>query len=149
MKMKNRVVFILLFLLFSHVQLSSQESEMEKNKRRLLFIEDFIATYEASYEKKKIDYIENFFSNNALVITETKELRPVGNALSPCVNKDRPYKSLIEDKDKYIKRLKEIFNKNINIKLSLANIRNSILNIKKYMEFLSINYGKTKMEEIT
>lgn len=89
----------------------------------MLFIEDFIATYEAAYEKKRIGYIENFFSNNALIITETKELKPIGKALTPHVNKDRPYKSIIENKEQYIKRLRKIFDKNISIKLSIANKR--------------------------
>ena len=110
---------------FSYTLLFAQETETAKTTRRLQFIEDFIATYEASYEKKKIDYIEKFFSNNALIITETKDLKLAGKALSPRVKKDRPYKSIIEDKDKYIKRLKAIFNQNHSVKLSL-NIENKM-----------------------
>lgn len=121
--------------ILSCLQIFAQETEAEKTKRRMLFIEDFIATYEAAYEKKKINYIENFFSNNALIITETKELEPIGKALAPNVNKKRPYKSIIEDKNKYIKRLREILNKNISVKLSIAN-----KHIKRHFKYKEI-YG--------
>ena len=89
--MKNRFFFIFILYVFSYTLLFAQETETAKTTRRLQFIEDFIATYEASYEKKKIDYIEKFFSNNALIITETKDLKLAGKALSPRVKKDRPY----------------------------------------------------------
>ena len=138
--MKNRFFFIFILYVFSYTLLFAQETETAKTTRRLQFIEDFIATYEASYEKKKIDYIEKFFSNNALIITETKDLKLAGKALSPRVKKDRPYKSIIEDKDKYIKRLKAIFNQNHSVKLSLANIRKK--QHFKYKEIYGVSFNQ-------
>lgn len=132
MKKQMMLIFVLLVLV---VQTFAQETDRQKDLRRRAFVEDFICTYEAAYEKKKIEYIECFFSNNALIITETKELKPIGKALVPNVNKDRPYKSIVDDKRKYIKRLKAIFNSNAYIKLSLAN-----KHIKQHYKFKDI-YG--------
>lgn len=98
----------------------AQETEQQKETRRKDFIEDFLRTYEAAYEKKRIDYISQFFSSDALIITETKQLIKHGAQLVPNSPKKRQFKLIVEDKKEYIKRLTEIFNNNISIKLSIS-----------------------------
>lgn len=66
----------------------AQETDVMRDDRRRTFIADFIATYEAAYENRKLDYIEQFFSSNALIITETMELVRDGNELIPGLKKN-------------------------------------------------------------
>lgn len=100
-----------------------QETEEQKDERRRLFIEDFLKTYQAAYEKKEIDYISRFFSTDALIITETKQLSKCGAEMVPMSTKKRPYKLIVEDKKEYIKRLRDIFKENMSIKLSISGCR--------------------------
>ena len=72
-------ISLIVFALLSIIPLLAQETAEQKDARRRAFIEDFLATYEAAYEKKEIEYISNFFSDDALIITETKKLKPTGS----------------------------------------------------------------------
>ena len=119
--MYSKLIFVLFFCF--PVFLMGQESEQQKDERRRLFIEDFLKTYQAAYEKKKIDYIAQFFSTDALIITETKQLNKCGAEMVPMSTKKRPYKLIVEDKKEYIKRLRGIFEKNMSIKLSMSGCR--------------------------
>lgn len=114
-----------IFILFCCIPvfLMGQETEQQKDERRRLFIEDFLKTYQAAYEKKEIDYIAQFFSTDALIITETKQLNKCGAEMVPMSTKKRPYKLIVEDKKEYIKRLRGIFEKNMSIKLSMSGCR--------------------------
>ena len=118
----RKVIFTAFTMLFV-LSVSAQETAEQKNAKRRMFIDDFLATYEAAYEKKEIEYIEVFFSTDALIITETKQLNKCGEELIPKTTKKRPYATIVEDKKQYIKRLREIFNKNVKIKLNIAGIR--------------------------
>ena len=69
--MKKIVIMIL--ALMAVMPMCAQETAEQKDARRRAFIDDFLATYEAAYEKKKIEYIKNFFSDDALIITEKKK----------------------------------------------------------------------------
>lgn len=109
-----------ILILFMPLLAIAQETEQQKATRRKTFIEDFLRTYEAAYEKKQIDYIFQFFSSDALIITETKQLLKHGAQLAPKSKKKRQFKLIVEDKKEYIKRLTEIFKKNISIKLSIS-----------------------------
>ena len=65
-------VVLIVFALMAVLQMFAQDTAEQKDTRRRAFIDDFLATYEAAYEKKEIEYIKNFFSDDALIITETK-----------------------------------------------------------------------------
>ena len=52
---------LIVFALFSIIPLLAQEMAEHKDAKRRMFIDDFLARYEAAYEKKEIEYIENFF----------------------------------------------------------------------------------------
>ncbi len=127
----------LLIMLVSCISLVAQETSESLDARRRAFINNFLKTYEAAYEKKEIDYIATFFSDNALMITETMKLQRVGQETIPGVKKSRPYESVVEDRKKYIDRLREIFNSNTSIHLSLA--INNIVRHDKYPEIYGVN----------
>ena len=135
--MKKYIITV--FTMFVYVSVFAQESEEQIDAKRRLFIDDFLATYEAAYENKEIEYIENFFSDDALVITETKKLKPTGSKeIIPRTQKTRPYETIVEDRQKYIKRLREIFNSNTTIKLSIS--RKPYRRHAKYPEIYGVNF---------
>ncbi len=119
--------------------MDAQEMIEQIDTKRRAFIEDFLATYEAAYEKKEIEYIKNFFSDDALIITETKALMPIGSKETiPSVKKARPYQTIVENRMEYIRRLQDIFNANISIKLSIAGKR--FRQHSKYKEIYGVNF---------
>lgn len=134
----KRVLFIIL-IIWTAWSISAQETAEQKDAKRRMFIDDFISTYEAAYEKKEIDYIYNFFSDDALIITETKKLKPTGTKeIIPSTQKTRPYQTIVENRKEYIKRLKGIFDSNISIKLNVAGKR--VKRHAKYPEIYGINF---------
>ena len=125
--------------IFVTISVSAQETEEQKDAKRRMFIDDFLATYEAAYEKKEIEYIENFFSDDALIITETKKLKPAGSKeIIPSTKKIRPYQTIVENRKEYIRRLKDIFDSNTSIKLSIAGKK--IKQHAKYPEIYGVNF---------
>lgn len=138
-------ILLIVLAILSVIPLLAQETAEQKDAKRRMFIDDFLATYEAAYEKKEIEYIENFFSDDALIITETKKLKPTGNKeLVPSARKVsisgkiRPYQTIVENRQEYIKRLKGIFDSNISIKLSIA--KKTYRKHAKYPEIYGINF---------
>ena len=119
----NFYIFLMIMTFCCPSLLFANDTDEQQDKRRRLFIEDFLDTYKAAYEKKEIDYIAQFFSTDALIITETKQLSKCGNEIVPNSTKKRPYKLIVEDKNEYIKRLRSIFKQNISIKLSISGCR--------------------------
>ena len=135
--MKKIVIMIL--ALMAVMPMCAQETAEQKDARRRAFIDDFLATYEAAYEKKEIKYIKNFFSDDALIITETKKLKPTGSKETiPSTRKTRPYQTVVENRIEYIGRLQRIFDANISIKLSIAGKR--IRQHAKYPEIYGVNF---------
>ena len=135
--MKKIVIMIL--ALMAVMPMCAQETAEQKDARRRAFIDDFLATYEAAYEKKEIEYIKNFFSDDALIITETKKLKPTGSKETiPSTRKTRPYQTVLENRVEYIGRLQRIFDANISIKLSIAGKR--IRQHAKYQEIYGVNF---------
>lgn len=120
------------------LQCHAQETDRDKDARRREFIEDFLQTYTAAYEKMEIDYISDFFSTNALIITETGQLRENGPESAPSSTKKRPYKLVVEDKAAYIKRLKAIFDQNTKIKLGIAD--KHVMRHNKYPEIYGASF---------
>ena len=135
--MKKIVIMIL--ALMAVMPMCAQETAEQKDARRRAFIDDFLATYEAAYEKKEIEYIKNVFSDDALIITETKKLKPTGSKETiPSTRKTRPYQMVVENRVEYIGRLQRIFDANISIKLSIAGKR--IRQHAKYPEIYGVNF---------
>ena len=138
-------IFLLFILMSAILNAFSQETAEQKDAKRRQFIEDFLATYEAAYEHKDTAYIAHFFSDEALIITETKKLSPVGKELIPSTKKTRPYKSIVENRKEYIKRLRSIFDANKSIKLNIAGKR--IRQHAKYPEIYGVNFTQLWMDQ--
>ena len=134
----KKIVAILIALM-AIIPMCAQETAEQKDARRRAFIDDFLATYEAAYENKQIEYIKNFFSDDALIITETKKLKPTGSKETiPSTRKTRPYQTIVENRREYMRRLQGIFDANISIKLSIAGKK--IRQHAKYLEIYGVNF---------
>lgn len=130
---------IITLALLAVLPILAQETAEQKDARRRAFIDDFLATYEAAYEKKEIEYIKNFFSDDALIITETMKLKPTGSKETiPSARKTRPYQTVVENRAEYVGRLQRIFDANISIKLSIAGKK--IRQHAKYPEIYGVNF---------
>lgn len=138
-------VFLLLVSIFTILNTFAQETAEQKDTRRRQFIDNFLATYEAAYEHKDTAYIAHFFSDDALIITETKKLSPVGKEIIPSTKKTRPYQSIVENRKEYIKRLRAIFNANKSIKLNIAGKR--VRQHAKYPEIYGVNFTQLWMDQ--
>lgn len=134
----NRLFAIIFYVLFYLPMVCAQDNALDKARRN--FIKEFLTYYQEAYEKEDINFIESFFSANALVITETKQLSKCGAELAPNTTKKRPYKLIIEDKKTYIKRLKDIFEKNQKIKLSIPKENLYIHRHPKYDEIYGVSF---------
>ncbi len=142
--------FIIYLLLISWLDLLAQSVIVTQNDvelRRESFIEDFLQTYQSAYEKKHIDYITSFFSTDALIITETKELVKCGEEMIPHSPKKRPYKLVVEDKKEYIVRLHHLFNTIQHIKLSMSGVR--IIKHSLYPEVYGVSFMQMWMDDST
>ncbi len=133
--------------MFTMTPLLAQEIAEQKDSKRRMFIDDFLARYEAAYEKKEIEYIENFFSDDALIITETMKLKPTGSKeLVPSTSKVsvsgkiRPYQTIVENRKEYIRRLRGIFASNTSIRLSIA--KKPYRQHAKYPEIYGVNFSQ-------
>jgi hypothetical protein len=113
---------IFIFCLAYVLNASTDNSNEDKDARRRVFIENFISDYKSAYQKEKIDYIRLFFSQDALMITETKELLKIGSEIAPNSTKSRPYKLLVENRAEYITRLSDVFAKNGGINIGISNL---------------------------
>lgn len=140
----NKTILIFSFTIFLS-PCFAQEQAGEREKRHRVFIENFIQEYQSAYEKEKIEYISNFFSSDALIITETKQLCKCGEELVPHSTKKRPYKLIVEDKNQYIKRLSEIFDQNIKIKLGIPSLR--IVQHSLYPEIFGVSFLQMWLDE--
>lgn len=134
-----KTLVAILIALMAIIPMCAQETAEQKDARRRAFIDDFLATYEAAYENKQIEYIKNFFSDDALIITETKKLKPTGSKETiPSTRKTRPYQTIVENRREYMRRLQGIFDANISIKLSIAGKK--IRQHAKYPEIYGVNF---------
>lgn len=139
----RKLIFIYTFILC--LSPCFAQTTGDKDRRHRLFIEDFIQEYKSAYEKEKLEYITNFFSSNALIITESKSLSKCGDELVPLSTKKRPYKLIVEDKNQYIKRLSDLFDQNIKIRLSISGLR--IIQHSLYPEIFGVSFLQMWLDE--
>ncbi|MBR5604545.1 MAG: hypothetical protein IKW51_10200 [Bacteroidales bacterium] len=141
--MKRYIIILGLIMSLSNIE--AQEQLKEKDKRFRMFIDDFLQEYQAAYEKEKLDYITDFFSSDALIITETKQLLKCGEEIVPLSTKKRPYKLIVEDKKQYIQRLSELFEQNVKIKLSMSGVR--IVQHSLYPEIYGVSFMQMWLDQ--
>lgn len=141
----QRLFSILILILSLVCGIQAQTGPDPTDDLRRSYIKDFVAAYKAAYEKEQIEYIKIFFSNKALVITETKELLPTGPELIPMTTKKRPYKSLVEDRTTYIDRLSEIFDSNRKITLGISSV--NISRHRRYPEIYGVAFQQIWLDQ--
>lgn len=134
MKRNNLLLLTLLCSIMSFSQ-----TNMEDIRRRN-YINDFLTYYQEAYEKHQIKFIEDFFSTNALIITETKMLVKCGKELVPHTTKKSSYKHIVENKKQYLERLKKIFNTNPRIKINIPNGKIFIARHRIYKEIYGVSF---------
>lgn len=134
MKLFRFIVFICILCLSTTVYADKDDI----NDRRETFIKDFISYYQAAYQKEEISYIAQFFSSDALIVTETKQLIPMGSEIIPRSTKSRDYHSIIENRNEYIARLKECFENNEKISIGISNVL--IRRHPKYNDIYGVNF---------
>lgn len=124
--MKRIVGFVLLFSATVYIGYS-QSFDMELYGKRRNIIAQFMDTYEGAYEKMDIEYLQDVFGEEALIITETNVIRVESektrvNGRVKVLNKNE-YKRIVESKSQYIQRLKTVFKDNVAIRLNVANMK--------------------------
>ena len=130
--------FKLVFALLLACNILSFAAPDDKDRSRRARIDEFISNYKAAYQKEEIEYIRDFFSNDALIITETGKLLHAVSEMVPNSTKSRPYKTVIEDKKKYIERLNHYFLTSGGITLGISDP--IITRHPKYTEIYGINF---------
>lgn len=125
--------------MFLYCIMSFSQTNMDDIRRRN-YINDFLTYYQEAYEKHKINFIEDFFSSNALIITETKKLVKYGKELVPHTTKKSSYEHIVENKKQYLKRLKKIFNTNPRIKINIPNGKKFIARHRTYKEIYGVSF---------
>lgn len=111
----------LIFLIFT-LETFAQDIDFKRRS----FITQFIEIYKNAYARQDIEYIENIFSEDALIITEgrVKRLKDSPNTSDKIKVIDKnEYSRMIESKAQYLKRLRIVFKDNVSLTLSLANIK--------------------------
>lgn len=107
------------------------------------FIYQFVETYKEAYAKQDLAYIEDVFSDDAIIITETDIVRTDDSYVNAVfrVKSKNEYRHIIENKSEYLKRLKKVFKDNIAIRLSVANVK--IYPHKDYHDLYGLSFLQT------
>lgn len=134
----KKTIIVIMFFITLMFNAFAQETDEQRDQRYRHFIDEFLDTYIAAYEQEQIEYIADFFSTDALIITETKKLLKNGAEAVPRTSKKRPYEQIVEDKKTYINRLREIFAANVKIKLGIADKR--VMRHGNYQEIYGISF---------
>lgn len=108
----------------------------------------FLETYKTAYALKRLDYISNIFSNEALIVTGWVVKGTGQTEMSP--SKPSHIKYVRQTKDQYINSLRKCFasNEYVNIHFADNNIRRSatrptIYGIQIKQDYFSSTYGDT------
>lgn len=117
--MKMKFQLLLSSLVFFVLGVQAQNKDDIENVH---FILNFIDYYCQAYEKQDLPYIEKIFSNDALIITETMELKPIVNKQNKHfkTKKNRKYQQIVKSKQDYLKELHIYFNDNKNKKIVVS-----------------------------
>lgn len=133
--MKKSAFILMLFAILSPICLSGQTS---KDLAHIEFIKTFVDYYRQAYEKKNLPFLEALFGEDALIITETLELKKANDKSDKRIRKSRKYKTIIKSKTDYLNELKRYFADNNSIAMEYSNLEISKHN--KYPEIYGISF---------
>lgn len=125
----------MLFAILSPICLSGQTS---KDLAHIEFIKTFVDYYRQAYEKENLPFLEALFGEDALIITETLELKKANEKSDKRIRKSRKYKTIIKSKTDYLNELKRYFADNNSIVMEYSNLEISKHN--KYPEIYGISF---------
>ena len=133
--MKKSAFILMLFAILSPICLSGQTS---KDLAHIEFIKTFVDYYRQAYEKENLPFLEALFGEDALIITETLELKKANEKSDKRIRKSRKYKTIIKSKTDYLNELKRYFADNNSIVMEYSNLEISKHN--KYPEIYGISF---------
>ena len=122
----------------------SKKAWDDKSKMQLI---SFLENYKTAYALKRLDYINDIFSDDALIITGRVVKRTVENEL---MRNNQYVEFTRHNKQDYIKRLSKIFSSNEYINLKFANTDlakmgkgGELYGIQIRQDYFSTHYGDT------
>lgn len=99
------------------------EGEKVRDVRQRQMILDYVEQFRTAYNRKDIDFLENVFSDDALIITGKVIRRKKGDHTA-ILKEDRQVVYREEDKKRYLNRIKnEIFKNNAYIRVNFSDIK--------------------------
>lgn len=134
----NNIVFSLSQIAIDDIL---KKEERFASKEEKYFLINFLENYKTAYCLKRLDYLENIFDDDALII--------VGNVLSKYTSNDSPIKPVLTEneiryqrytKNEYLSNLKRVFNNNEYINIHFED--NSIRKIKKDINIYGIQISQ-------
>ena len=117
MKKKNKLLVYCLAL-FSVFTTAQAQNDAETDAQRRQFLNVFIDAYQQAYEKENTGFLNLIFGEDALILTQTMELKRAEDKIY--FGKGKKYRIIAENKKKYLDRLSKIFLHNENIRLNLS-----------------------------
>jgi len=143
---KNKITNITFGLSKQSVDdISSNTFWSEKTRVELI---NFMENYKTAYALKRLDYIENIFSDNALIITGS--VVKVKSSAEFQYSNNQIVKNNKMSKEQYLRNLQHCFKSNefINIRFADNTVRqsgkgNEIFGIQIKQDYFSTNYGDT------
>lgn len=131
---KSIFVLIILATIFP-ICLSGQT---EEDLVHIEFIKTFVDYYKQAYENKNLPFLEALFGEEALIITETLELKKADKKADKRIKKSREYKTIIKNKTDYLNDLKKYFADNNSIVMEYSNLE--IAKHNKFPEIYGISF---------
>ena len=111
-----------------------------------VIIVNFLENYKTAYALKRMDYIEQIFSDDAIIITGS--IVKIKNTGEVKYKENKIVRYNIQTKEQYLKNLRFCFNSNefINLRFNESNIRKSargeeVYGIQLKQDYFSSNYG--------
>ena len=135
--MRKIINILIFFVLISPISLLSQTPTSE-DSTHIEFIKTFVDYYKQAYEKKNLPFLEALFGEDALIITETLELKKAVEKTNKRIKKNRKYKTIIKNKTDYLAELKKYFANNNSIILDYSNLE--VMKHNKYPEIYGISF---------
>ena len=133
--MKKTINILMLLAILFPIRLFGQTSE---DLAHIEFIKTFVDYYKQAYEKKNLPFLEALFGEDALIITETLELKKADEKTDKRIKKSREYKTIIKNKSDYLSELKKYFADNNSIVMEYSNLE--VTKHNKYPEIYGISF---------
>lgn len=128
---------LVLFLVVSFCPLLSSAQALFVNdtlstRAHVDYILTFLDAYKQAYKNQNLAFIDMVFCEDAVIITESMELQKAKQQVHPKVMKSRKYRSMVDDKKKYIAKVGALLNRGP-ILLDMADVKIMQHNKRPYL----------------